>query len=486
MRAGRRPVDRTASAVWPAAYPLIDERALTALIAMLLIAALAVVLPFLWLVAGLAVVVLVAGVYLHPPLAAYILLVTTPLLAGLGRGTAIPLLRPHEAIALLVGTGLALRGVVQLMTRGAKVPRLRAVDATIAAMALASSVIPLLWLMARGIEITADDLQFSVVLWKYYGIYLIFRLAVRTEQQVRRCLWLSMGTIAAVVVIAILQSVLLFGVADFLARYYGEGADPEYVQFNRGTSTVSSSFAVADLSVFCLAVALGLLSRGSRHRTVLVCAAALFVLGTVASGQFSGIVGLAVAVVTLGLITGRLWRFAMAFLPAGALAGLLLKPVVEHRLEGFQNLTGVPMSWRGRLDNLQTYFWPELFSDFNFVLGVRPQARVKLSITDAMFTWIESGHTWLLWTGGIPLLAAFLAFLWVSLRSTARIARARADAIGVAAIASFTSLMVLAVLMTFDPHLTLRGSADLLFALLAMAGIPGRPEAGQLDGREDR
>jgi hypothetical protein len=116
-----------------------------------------------------------------------------------------------------------------------------------------------------------------------------------------------------------------------------------------------------------------------------------------------------------------------------------------------------------------------LFTDYHWVLGVRPAARVRTAISWPDYTWIESGHTWLLWTGGVPLLLAFLVFLWVAIRRTVSVARARTDAVGVAGIASFTSLLVLAVLMTLDVHLTLRGAADLLFALLALAATSAAP-----------
>jgi hypothetical protein len=147
----------------------------------------------------------------------------------------------------------------------------------------------------------------------------------------------------------------------------------------------------------------------------------------------------------------------------------VFQPVVARRVSDLDPVTGLPYSWVARLRNLRTHFWPELFSDFNFVLGVRPSARVRVNLAWRDYLWIESGHTWLLWTGGIPLFLAFCWFLVVSLRKTARVARARADAIGIAAIAGFSGLSVVAVLMTLDPHLTLRGTADLLFSLLALA-----------------
>jgi hypothetical protein len=418
---------------------------------------------------GLAAAALIAAVCVHPPLGAYLLLLATPLIAGIDRGMVVPYLRPSEALALLVALGLLLNGCVRLVTVGVRAPRLRAVDATIVLMAVTGSVLPLLWMLARGNQITGDDFQYSLLLWKCYGIYLIFRMAIRTERQVRRCLVLAMVSASVVGIVAILQSLELFGLPDLLSRYYAPLGEAQVLKSNRGTSTVASSFAVADLMVSNLGIAVGLLARGSRHRLVLVMALALFVFGTIASGQFSGLIGLVVGVMALALITDRPWRVTAASVPAAVLAVLLLKPVVDRRLSGFATLSGLPVGWQDRLYNLRTYFWPELFSHYHYVLGVRPSAQIDLAINGTQFVWIESGHTELLWTGGIPLLLAFFAFLWVSIRTTARIARARTDAYGVAAIASFASLVVLAVLTTFDPHLTTRGSSDVLFALLALA-----------------
>jgi hypothetical protein len=70
---------------------------------------------------------------------------------------------------------------------------------------------------------------------------------------------------------------------------------------------------------------------------------------------------------------------------------------------------------------------------------------------------------------------ACFAFLAVAIRTLAPIARARTDAVGVAAAAAMVALWANVVLMTFDVHLTLRGSGDLAFALLALAlADPGR------------
>ena len=84
------------------------------------------------------------------------------------------------------------------------------------------------------------------------------------------------------------------------------------------------------------------------------------------------------------------------------------------------------------------------------------------------FVWIESGYTWLLWGGGIPLLGSFVVFAVTSAKLGWRTAR-RPGAAGIAGAATFVAICVTTALMVFDPHLTYRGSGDELFMLAALA-----------------
>ena len=154
--------------------------------------------------------------------------------------------------------------------------------------------------------------------------------------------------------------------------------------------------------------------------------------------------------------------------PAAVVGGYVLWPVLSVRLGGFQSASGLPQSWLGRLNDLETYFWPRLFSDWNFVLGVEPSAVIARVSYSGNVVWIESGYTWLLWGGGIPLLASFLFFTYVAAKRGWQAAWRRADARSVAGIAVFVAVIVIAVLMVFDPHLTYRGSGDEFFSLIAL------------------
>jgi hypothetical protein len=265
----------------------------------------------------------------------------------------------------------------------------------------------------------------------------------------------------------------LFGVPELLSYWYAPFGSATGLGINRGTSTLANAVATGDLMAFNLAIALAWLARGGGPKRLLQAAAALFVFGGLASGEFSAVIALVTVVVVVGALTRTLTRKLAGMAGLGGLAALALQPVIAQRLHDRSSSSALPSSWADRLHNLQHYFWPELFSHYHFLLGVRPSPRIATPLFHTGYVWIESGHTWLLWTGGVPLFVAFFVFLAVTLPASGRIARVRGDPTGVAAMATFAALVAVAILMTFDPHLTLRGAADLLFSLLGLtfAGV---------------
>jgi putative peptidoglycan lipid II flippase len=416
------------------------------------------------------IIVLAVGawVWARPAVAAYLIITLTPLTVGISRAP-IPLIRPNEAIALFLGATLALRGLVRLRTGWRIRLRVDRVEVAMLLMAVANSVIPFLWMMVRAEPISRDDLLYSLVLWKLLGLYAIVRFSVTTDSQVRRCLRLSVAAACVVAVVAIVQSLGKFGVAGFLLHYYSTTANGQASGLQtRGSSTLGLPAATADLMIFNLAIVVGLWTRYRRHRLALAAAGLLFVMGVLSAAEFSSAIGLVVGVVCIAVVAG-VPRLLTAFIPGAAIAAYVLQPVIGSRLSGFQSASGIPSSWTTRLQNLQSYFWPRLFSDWNWTFGVEPSARIQVATQINGYVWVESGYTWLLWGGGIPLLASFGYFVYAAARRGWQAARGGRDARSVAGIAVFTAVFVIVVLMVFDMHLTYRGSADAFFFLLALA-----------------
>jgi putative peptidoglycan lipid II flippase len=426
-----------------------------------------------------ALLALAAFVWVRPALAAGLIIVLTPVIAGINRGSALPVLRPNEALALVLGATLATRGLVRLRTGQMPGLRLDRLELSLLLMAVTSSLVPLLWMTVRHEAITRDDLLYALVLWKYLGLYVIIRVSVTTDRQVRRCMWLSVAAACVVALLAILQSLGLLGVTHLLATYYAPFGYTGAFQA-RGSSTLGLPAATADLAIINLAVVAGLWTRYRRYRPVLAAAAALLALGALSAGEFSSAIGLFVGVICIAIVT-RKPRLLWAFVPATLIAGYVLRPVIARRLSGFQSASGLPVSWTGRLQNLQTYFWPKLFSHWNFVLGVQPSARIQVATQATGYVWIESGYTWLLWGGGIPLLASFFFLVYAAARRGWRAARGGRDGRSVAGVAVFAAIIVITVLMAFDPHLTYRGSADAFIALLALAAPRSEPPDDERD-----
>jgi hypothetical protein len=425
---------------------------------------------------GAAVACVVALVWSRPQFAAYLIIGVTPLVAGIDRGTLLPVLRPNEALALLLAATLSARGLVRMRVDERPQLRLHPLEVSLLLLAVTSSILPAALVLARGRQLEADDISYALVLWKYLAVYGLVRFSIRTDDQVGRCLRISVASAAVLGIIGALQALDLFGVRELLMTYYIPSGYTDALEVPRGGSTLSLPAAAADLLIFNLALVIGMWWKERRHAIPLTALAAICVLGTVAAAEFSSAIGLVIGMVCVAAALRRpdLLRYAP---PALVVAIAALWPVVSYRLQEFNSLAGMPASWVGRLHNLETYFWPELMKGTNLLFGVRPAARVVVPSQGTGFVWIESGYTWLFWGGGIPLFAAFCYFVFVSTRLTWTLSYPLETWASVAAVAAFTGVVVITFLMLFDPHLTYRGSADCLFALLALS-LVGRRDNG--------
>jgi hypothetical protein len=425
---------------------------------------------------GLMLVLLIAA---KPVLGPFLWLLLCPLIVGIARGEGAMLLRPNEALLLAIAAGVGLR----LLWDGRRGvpwwPRPHPVDLGMVALAAAGFLLPLALRYGRGLDVSTDDLLYALVFVKYLALYLLFRLAVRRPREVAACLVLAMVAGAIVAAVAVLQVKDLAGVPALLDAYYDAPfTAPVGPITDRGTSTVASSFGVADMMCLCLAVATAWLLRRPANPVPLLIGAALFLAGCLAAGSFSGFIGAAVVALATGLVAGRLLRLLAVMVPTALVATVLFWPTVAGRLEGFDSRMGLPKSWLGRVENLERFVWPELLSGLNWLWGVRPSARIPAPEAWRDWVYIESGHAWLLWSGGVPLLLAFLALSWVVARHLFPIARDGQGPIAIAAAAGFAGMAMIFVLTLFDPHLTVRGCADLLFPLLALALV--RHDRGSL------
>lgn len=415
--------------------------------------------------------------------------VATPLLVGLGRGSVVPGLRLNEALLAPVLLGVGLLLLRRWWAGGGRLPRhLHPLDVAVAAAALTSSVTPLLWMYARERDISTDDLLHAVALWKLAGLYLLVRVGARSPRWRARTLVAVVAVALVVGVVGLLQALGQEAVLDLLARWVPEEEGGYSQSINRATATIGNPISFGDLMVYAAVVAAALGLRLRRRRTVLWAAAGFLCLCAAASGQFSGLLGLAVAGVAFGAATGTLRRVALAGVALGAVAAVALRPVIAARVAAFEPGSGLPVSWvgpYGRLSNLQRFFWPEIAADGNWLFGVQPASRVAGPEPWREWVYIESGYTWAVWTGGVPLLLSVVALVVLALRTGRRLGALEAPVDAALGVAVTCAGWVLAVLLLLDPHLTLRAAADVLFVLLALAANADATRAAPPDAVAD-
>src|SRR5581483_1356596 len=99
--------------------------------------------PKLLLVLALGVGV-IALVSVHPSFGAYLIIGLTPLTAGINRGSAVPVLRPSEALAVAVGAALVAGALVRRRTGMSRAVPWSRIELSIVAMAVCNSAVPMI------------------------------------------------------------------------------------------------------------------------------------------------------------------------------------------------------------------------------------------------------------------------------------------------------------------------------------------------------
>lgn len=413
--------------------------------------------------------------------AAYVYAALTPLIVGLDRGALLPGIRLNEALLAALWAALFIRLMTDWLRDRGRTPRLESVDYAIAGLVLFSSAVPLAWMYARGRSVSGDDLVFALALCKFAAIYALFRITVRNARQVSTVLQLTLGSCAVVAVIGLLQAAG-FPATRLLLQYYAAEGDDHKLDILHASSTIGSPIAFADVMSICAALAVAFAFLRPRQRLLYSSGAALFAVSTIASGQFSALIGLGAILFALGAMLGK-WRQLLGGLLITALGAVpLLGPVLAERLSNLDPGTGLPVQWTGdagRWTNLTEHVWPPIFTQLNWLTGVRTSARLPSPYPWREWIWIESGYTWTLWAGGVFLLTACTVYLVLAYRAASHLAMSQVRPIAALGMGTAAGVIQLAVLMIFDPHLTMRGSADLLFSLVAIcvtfAGSQGRP-----------
>ncbi len=408
----------------------------------------------------------------RPALLVAVYLVAMPFLAGLPRGSLLPVVRPSEALQGAVTAVAVAVGAAALVANRRWRLRVQPLEWWLVALVVTSSVGPALWLLARGRDLGAGELLSTLPFLKYAALYVLVRALVRSRDEVDAVVGAAVASASVIAVISVAQAVGVGPVIAVLERFFVSSAE-DVIDGGRGTTTIGSSIATG--AYLSLAAGLALSRTWITGRLVWAAATAVCLTGALASGQAGTLVALAVIVPAVAHRHGRLGQVVRWSVPVGAVGAVGLSTVLAARLTDLDPSSGLPISWLVRWNNLSELYLPDL-RDGGWLLGVSPDAIVVPPDVWRTTVYLESGYLWLLWVGGVPLLAAAAGFLVATWRAMAPERGDVGPRRGVDTVRSVArpAVAMMAVLSIIDPHLTLRAGADLFFVVVAL-GSAGRP-----------
>jgi hypothetical protein len=323
------------------------------------------------LVVGVIGAVLLALTIWRPAIGCGVLALVFPITTGIARGALIPLLRPSEAILLIVVTGLMVHYLPRRRTLA-----LRRLDYLLGGFAVGLVLIPALLLFVTNYPFDISvSTQFDR--WRdvfgplqFLAFYLIFSRTDLARREVAICLNLALGASVIVGLVAIVQLTgILPGLRDFIETYYPPTELRAWESLHRPPSLLGHFSAVGAFAAlnYTLALVLAAIRHPSFSPIWLGLAMVVNAAAVLAALTVAPIVALVPVTIAVIWYARRVpAQLVVTVAVAVVLGAVLFSPFLAGRLQeqqiGFAAAQGVvaPQSLDARVRLWEAFFLPAL------------------------------------------------------------------------------------------------------------------------------
>jgi hypothetical protein len=417
---------------------------------------------------GIAAVlgVLVLGLTAWRPAAGCAALaLAVPLTAGLGRGTVIPVLRPNEALALLVLAGLAANQFWR--------PRplvFSGLDLIVAGFALSEVFIPWLVLFLGTTPAGQDTWRTVLSPLQYLIVYVLFSRSDQTPRSLRLTLNLVMLASVAVAVVAVAE-LLNANARNLIGVYYPTPPWPSWDPVYRPASLLGHYSAVGGFALMNCTLALALATArvsGFDARWLSIVMAAN-IAALLASETWAPLVTLPIAMLVV-LVHGRRVPLHLVVV-MGALGAclLVLWPFIAGRVDQQQLFVGggglhLPASMETRIRYWQEFFLPAAAHHFWLGTGTTLPSEVP----DQLALNVDNEYLFAVFRAGVSglvlligMFAALSVVAWRERRSPDPMTRALAAACA-------ASVIAIALIGVTSQYLTFSAVSQMFWMLVGL------------------
>lgn len=386
-----------------------------------------------------------------------------PLTAGLARGTIVPVLKPSEAILLVVLAGVVFHDLAIGRARS-----LTGLDVAVGGYAVGSVVIP--WMVLTLTHYPADIDTWRTVLSPLLllGVYYLFARTTLSTGTMRTFLKLAM---LAGVIVSLVAAAELVNVPGIRAVVTANYPSPALAAFRPGSTLGHySALGAFGLFTYIIALALATVRAPGYARWWLSAVMGIGLLGIIASETWAPLVAIPVATILILVYGRRVPRELVVTVIAGLIVAVVLWPLISARVDSQQLITAqglaLPESMQTRIRYWGEFIIPALTDN----IWVGTGTVIPSTVPARLSTFVDNEYLWAAFRAGMTGVALLLAMLLAIMAAGWRL-RSSLDlthrAVGAAALAAAAVLLLLGTTAQYITFAGLSQEFAMLVGVLA-------------------